>query len=144
MLSINISELIWTIVNFFLLLFLLRRFLYEPICRHMDARQARIDEKLALEREAQAALDAEERRREEQEQSVREESRALLRQTSAQAARESAQTVRDARQDMKSAREQERERLLQESRREEEQIAGAEPALAAALAGRLLREEAEL
>ena len=43
MLSINISELIWTIINFFLLFFLLKRFLYDPIIRFTDARRARID-----------------------------------------------------------------------------------------------------
>ena len=52
MLSINISELIWTVINFFLLFFLLRHFLYKPICEHMDARQARIDAGLEKEREA--------------------------------------------------------------------------------------------
>ena len=31
MLSINISELIWTIINFFLLFFLLKRFLFDPV-----------------------------------------------------------------------------------------------------------------
>ena len=56
MLSINLSELIWTIINFFLLFFLLRRFLYKPICEHMDARQARIDAGLEKEREARKDL----------------------------------------------------------------------------------------
>ena len=35
MISINLSELIWTIINFFLLMFLLKRFLYTPILRFM-------------------------------------------------------------------------------------------------------------
>lgn len=43
MLTINISEVIWTVINFFLLYFLLKRFLYEPLVRFMDERQARID-----------------------------------------------------------------------------------------------------
>ena len=56
MLSINISELIWTIINFFLLYFLLKRFLYDPISRFMDARRERLDEALEKEREAQARV----------------------------------------------------------------------------------------
>ena len=56
MLSINVSELIWTIVNFFLLYFLLKRFLYDPITRFMDARRERLDEALEKEREAQARV----------------------------------------------------------------------------------------
>lgn len=43
MLTINISEVIWTVINFFLLYFLLKRFLYEPLIKFMDERQARID-----------------------------------------------------------------------------------------------------
>ena len=43
MISINISELIWTVINFFLLLFLLNRFLYKPVISFMEQRQARID-----------------------------------------------------------------------------------------------------
>ena len=57
MLSINPSELIWTILGFFALLFLLNRFLYRPLIRFMDARQARIDEGLNEQRQAQEALD---------------------------------------------------------------------------------------
>ena len=68
MLSINFSELFWGIVNFFLLLFLLNRFLYKPLIKFMDDRKARIDagldeEKKALEEEQanndgiEAALD---------------------------------------------------------------------------------------
>ena len=49
MLSINVSELIWTIVNFFLLYFLLKRFLYTPVVRFLDKRQARLDEALKQE-----------------------------------------------------------------------------------------------
>ncbi len=68
MLSINFSELFWGIFNFFLLLFLLNRFLYKPLIKFMDDRKARIDagldeEKKALEEEQanndgiEAALD---------------------------------------------------------------------------------------
>ena len=56
MLSINPSELIWTILSFFALLFLLNRFLYKPLVRFMDERRARID--AGLNEEA-AALSAE-------------------------------------------------------------------------------------
>ena len=54
MLSINISELIWTIINFFLLYFLLKHFLYDPVVRFLDARQARVNEAQAKEDAARA------------------------------------------------------------------------------------------
>lgn len=140
MLSINISELIWTVINFLLLLFLLRRFLYRPICEFMDARQARIDEGLNKERAAQDALRAEDARQDEEQQAARAQARAMLQQAEAQTAEENAQTLLTARQDARAAEGPARERLQADSRREEEFLAAAEPALAALLAQRLLQE----
>lgn len=58
MLSINFSELVLTIISFFILLYLLNRFLYTPVLKFMDERKARLDASLANERAAQTALDA--------------------------------------------------------------------------------------
>ena len=93
MLSINISELIWTVINFLLLLFLLRRFLYRPICRFMDARQARIDAGLEKERAAQDALRAEEARQDEEQQEARARAKSLLQQTETVTAEESREAL---------------------------------------------------
>ena len=60
MLSINVSELIWTIVNFFLLYFLLKRF--QALNRETEARAAaeenekEIEAQKALRREEAAAI----------------------------------------------------------------------------------------
>lgn len=56
-LVINVPEFIWTIINFFLLLFLLKKILYEPVLRHMDARSERIEAGLREGREAEAELE---------------------------------------------------------------------------------------
>ena len=143
MLSINISELIWTIINFFLLYFLLKRFLYKPICEHMDARQARIDAGLAKEREAREALAAEDARLEEEKQTARDQARVLLQQTEEQAAAEREENLRQARLQAKEDRQQALEQLQSQSRQEDALLAEAEPALAELLAKRLLREEAD-
>lgn len=58
MLSINISELVLTIISFFILMYLLNRFLYTPVLKFMNERRARLDASLAGEQEAQSALDA--------------------------------------------------------------------------------------
>ena len=42
--SINVSEVIWTIVCFFALLFVLKKFLFDPLIRFMEQRQAAIDQ----------------------------------------------------------------------------------------------------
>lgn len=53
--SINPSELIWTVLCFFVLLFVLKKLLFDPLTRFMDARRARVDEALETERQAQQA-----------------------------------------------------------------------------------------
>ena len=58
MLSINPSELIWTIINFFLMLFLLKHFLYTPVSEFMEKRQAKVDAGRAEERRAEEELNA--------------------------------------------------------------------------------------
>ena len=143
MLDINFSELIWTVINFFLLFFLLRHFLYKPICAHMDARQARIDRGLAEEREAREALQAEDARLEEAKQAAREQGRALLQQADAQAEASRGESLLQARRNARETEQQAREQMQALSRREDELLAEAEPALAEQLARRLLREEDE-
>ena len=57
MLTINPSEVIWTVINFFLLLFLLRRFLFKPILGVLDARKARIEAQNAEEEAIRRAIE---------------------------------------------------------------------------------------
>ena len=143
MLSINISELIWTIVNFFLLLFLLKRLLYQPICEHMDARQARIDAGLEQERQAKAALQAIDESMTEQQLSARDEGRALLQRTEEEAERESAAAIQTAKRLARQAESEKQEKLQELDRQEHARLTAAEPALAGALARSLLGEEGD-
>ncbi|MGN0983161.1 MAG: hypothetical protein ACI4O0_09745 [Candidatus Limivicinus sp.] len=67
MLSINISELLLTVLNFFILMLVLDRLLYRPVIRFRQQRQRRMDESyrqesLARERQAQAREEAEQQR----------------------------------------------------------------------------------
>lgn len=55
--SINVSEVIWTIVCFFVLLFVLKKFLFDPLIKFMDQRQANIDQSLKKGREARQRKD---------------------------------------------------------------------------------------
>lgn len=55
--SINVSEVIWTIVCFFALLFVLKKFLFDPLSRFMEQRQAAIDQGLERGRDAQRKKD---------------------------------------------------------------------------------------
>ena len=58
MLSINPSELIWTVLGFLVLLFLLKRFLYDPLTRFMDERSARVQAGLDERRRMEDTLQA--------------------------------------------------------------------------------------
>ena len=79
MLTINGSELVLTVFNFFLLLFLLKRFLYTPLIAFMDARNARIEAALEQERNARKAIQEEEVLHEAKCKQSQEEARRMVR-----------------------------------------------------------------
>ena len=56
--SINISELIWTVICFFVLLVVLKKLLFDPLVSFMAARDARIQDGLNAGRTAQQQLAA--------------------------------------------------------------------------------------
>ena len=63
MLSINISELLLTVLSFFVLMFLLNKLLFKPVISFREQRQNRMDESfrqesLAKEQQAQAQEEA--------------------------------------------------------------------------------------
>ena len=67
MLSINISELLLTVLSFFVLMFLLNKLLFKPVIRFREERQSRMDESfrqesLAKEKQAQAREEAQQQR----------------------------------------------------------------------------------
>ena len=46
--SINISELIWTVICFFVLLVVLKKLLFDPLVSFMAARDARIQDRKSV------------------------------------------------------------------------------------------------
>ena len=138
MLSINVSELIWTIINFFLLYFLLKRFLYTPVVRFLDARQARLDEAEKKEAEARAAADEIDRQIEEQKALRREEAAEILAEAQKADAEQSRQSFAEAKAAAARALEDANAALRAEQERERASLASDTPELAAMLAERLL------
>lgn len=95
--SINISEVIWTIICFFALLFVLKTFLFTPILRHMEDRRSRVEAGLA---EGQRAREARELARARAEESGREreqEARDLVARGREEDARQRAAALDEAR-----------------------------------------------
>ncbi len=76
--SINFSEVFWTILCFFALLFILKKFFFGPLIRHMDERQSRIDAGLDEIRRADEAREEARRAAETQWQEKNTEARHIL------------------------------------------------------------------
>ena len=138
MLTINVSEVILTVINFFLLYFLLKRFLYEPLIKFMDERQARIDEGEAKKKQALDSVKESEARMESQLLESREEAKRII--ADAKASDDAAhaalgEKLRESRLEAM----QENEKHVEELRREEcAELDSRSGALARLLAARLL------
>ena len=141
MLSINFSELIWTIINFFLLFFLLKRFLFDPMCKFMDARQAKIDAGLEAEREAQAALRAAGDELAEQKAEARREAAELLNAAAAEDEKRTQEAWLRAKAEAEALQQSGEAALRERRQREAETLKAGEAELASLLAARLLGEE---
>lgn len=138
MLSINISEVIWTVINFFLLYFLLKAFLFNPIVKHMDARNAKVKQGFDAEKEALDAV-----AKHDDELSARmDESRAEARRLIAAGKQaddaQRAQALKAARADAAAERQNLREKAIANDAASRKAIEDSREKLAAALGARLM------
>ena len=141
MFSINLSELIWTVINFFLLLFLLNRFLYKPLTGFMAERQARINEGLQKEQDAKACIEKNEERLLEKKAESQEEAKKLLAQNAEKLEKYSAEMLKEAKKASVQDRKTSEEALAEKQEQTAEQLRAAAPELATVLAERLLGGE---
>ena len=141
--SINVSEVIWTVVCFFALLFVLKKFLFGPLIAFMDERQTRIDAGEAANREAEESKQKSTAALEENWKARSEEAKNMLDQGKAAAEAERAKTVAQAHAEAHEAEKEARTRLQAER---EETLAQAEqkmPELVDVLADQLLQNAAK-
>ena len=138
--SINVSELIWTILCFFVLLFVLKKLLIDPLLKVMDARNANVAEGLEAGRQAQLAREENDEALQQAKKDAAQQANALVQEAknADEKARQAAvaEAKQSAAQSMKDAREQ---------LHAEEQAVSAEleqelPALVETLAAALLKE----
>lgn len=138
MLSINISEVIWTVINFFLLMFLLKKFLYTPIINFMDARNERIEAARSAKLEAEAnAASVQEAIDADREQS-RAKARSIIGEARSADEREHAAVVAQAKLDEVSKRRTMKADVVAQRDSLEAELAESETLLAADLAEHLL------
>ena len=141
MISINISELFWTVINFFLLLFLLNRFLFKPVTTFMANRQARIDAGLQAEQDAKSDIEKNSERLQAEKAKAREEAKQLLTRNTEELEKNSAEALREAKKTNVQSRKDGEEALKAKQEAAGQQLHQAAPELAAILAERLLDEE---
>ena len=134
--SINISELIWTVICFFVLLVVLKKLLFDPLVSFMAARDARIQDGLSAGRTAQQQLDAAAHERSEAQRKQAAAADALLAEAKSAAERARAQALQSAHQEAAQATRAMRARV-----RDEETDAKL-PELVTALTGGLLGSDA--
>ena len=138
MLSINISELVLTVISFFLLLFLLKHFLYDPLIRFMDERNARIEEGLDAEKQALAAVQANEMFLEARRKESMDQAKSIVEQARNADEQRREAALQQACQSAEESRSRAREELCRLQESESGKLRDSETELAALLADRLL------
>ena len=139
--QIFISELIWTVINFFLLLFLLKRFLFNPVIRFMDARNARIGAKISEERNAEEKYAENKERLQAEKAKSREEAKGILTKSGEEREQRRAAALAEARAASAQALKDGENALAQKREKTAENLQAATPELAKLLAERLLSEK---
>lgn len=135
MLTINISETVWTLVCFLLLYLGLKRFLYEPIMRFMDERNARIDAGFTAEREAQEQVRGIQEEAQRQRDKLSDEAKQSLSASKAELLRESERLIHE---EKARSREEKQRAVSADTSADAEKIALELPELARRLADRVL------
>lgn len=140
--SINISELIWTVICFFVLLVVLKKLLFDPLVSFMAARDARIQDGLNAGRTAQQQLDAAARARSEAQRKQSAAADALLAEAKSAAERTRAQALQSAHQEAAQATRAMRARVRDEETAAAAAVDAKLPELVTALTGGLLGSDA--
>ncbi len=141
MLSINVSELIWTIINFFLLYFVLKRFLFTPVCRLLDERQAKIDAGLNEEKQAQETVQANRERLAAEKAESRLEASRILTRAEAEGEQRRSDSVSAARSKAAADLRQAEADIAERNAQEEALLKDKSGELSALLTGRILGRE---
>ena len=136
--SINVSELIWTILCFLVLLFVLKKLLFDPLIRFMDERKAKVDEGIAAGKEAEAAREANDRELQEKRKAKAAEAAQLLAEARAKDEKARAEALAEAHKQNADAMKDAKAQLLKEEAAAEETLEAQMPELVETLTSALL------
>ena len=136
--KIDLSEMIWTIINFLLLMFLLKIFLYNPLLKFMDAQKSHINEGLAKGEQALQAREENAKQLAENLQKSNSEARRILSEAMAADERTKAGILNRANESAASIRGFASERIIGEEKAATEDVEKSLPELVSVLTFRLL------
>ncbi len=140
-------NLVWTIVNLLVTYWIVRKFLFKPVKKVLEARQAEIDKQYADAQNTQDAAEAMKKQYEESLSTVAEEKAGILNEARSKASGEYEKIVADAKaeadkikSDAKKTADMEQEKYMQQAR---EQIADLVVAATAKIVASKQNEEAD-
>lgn len=142
--TINISEVIWTIVCFFALLFVLKKFLFTPLITFMDDRKARIEAGLAEAREAEQKKEENAAALQQSWQQRNNEAKQLLAEGKGADEKKRVCAVSAAKEDAAAAIKEARTHIEEESAAAREEVAKNMSELVTALTSQLLEDPSDL
>lgn len=142
MLSINIWDFLWTVVNFFVLYVVLKKLLFDPVHRFTDERKARVEAGLNARQEAREAVAAKDGELAALKDDCRREARRILNEAQAENEAQGAGQAARLRQESAQARQELRRELKDRQERDGQRLTEQQTELAAALADRLLDADA--
>lgn len=140
-LQISVPEFIWTIISFFLFMFLLNKFLFKPVITLMDERKARIDAGLEEGKKARAALEENEAQLAQELAEKGSEARSVISEARSEAEKAKSETLDAAHAEAEKLHKNVRERVKAEEADAVKELDGNMPELVALLSGRLLGGE---
>ena len=140
-LQISVPEFIWTIISFFLFMFLLNKFLFKPVMTLMDERKARIDAGLEEGKKARAALEENEARLAQELAEKGSEARSVISEARSKAEKAKNEALDAAHAEAEKLHKNVRERVKAEEADAVKELDGNMPELVALLSGRLLGGE---
>ena len=138
--SINVSELIWTILCFFVLLFVLKKLLIDPLLKVMDARNANVAEGLEAGRQAQLAREENDEALQQAKKDAAQQASALVQEAKNADEKARQDAVAEAKQSAAQSMKDRREQLKAEEQAVSAELEQELPALVETLASALLKE----
>ena len=138
--SINVSELIWTILCFFVLLFVLKKLLLDPILKVMDARNANVAEGLEAGRQAQLAREENDEALQQAKKDAAQQANVLVQEAKSADEKARQAAVAEAKQSAAQSMKDTREQLHAEEQAVSAELEQELPALVETLAAALLKE----